>query len=561
MKPMSLRSRLLLVTIVVMAAGLVAANAATYLLLRSSLISRVDQQLHASQGIATRALIEAGYGLPGPPPVPAGGPSVTYTGLIDSSGRVVASRSFGFGSIDSPPALPDGLPGGARQQEIAEPRLFTVRSQDGALRYRVLATPLPLGQGTIVVAFPLSDVDATLRRLILVEGGVAALVLAAAAGVSLWLVRIGFRPLAQIEQTAAEIAAGNLSKRVEHEDQRTEVGRLGRALNVMLEKIEAAFAERQASEERLRRFVADASHELRTPLTSIRGYAELFRRGADARPEDLAKSMRRIEEESLRMGELVEELLLLARLDQGRPLDTGPVDLTDLAQDAVADARAVQPDRPIDIRHPGSVVVQGDEARLRQVMLNLLSNALIHTPPKTPVHVRVAADGDHAVVEVPMRDPACTAIRPTRCSTASSESIRHARGIEGTSVSASPSCRPSFKPMAARSRSTPSQEEVPVSSSRFPCGALKTRKGPPRVSASLPRRATGSRRTSPDRHRPALDGGLDVASAIREVLPAWRGEVVHRREFRPVVGGLLRHIKCSRQLLAARRAFDRRPGG
>lgn len=403
MKPMSLRSRLLLVTVVVMAAGLMAASAATYMLLRSSLISRVDQQLRASQGMATRALVEAEYG-PGPAPVPKGGPSVTYIGLIGASGRVAASRSFGFGSVDSPPALPEELPGGAEQHNTAS-QLFTVRSVDGALRYRVLATPLPLGQGTIVVASPLSDVEATLNRLILVEGGVAVLVLAAAAGVSLWLVRIGFRPLARIEETAAEIAAGNLSRRVAHEDQRTEVGRLGRALNVMLEKIEAAFAERRASEERLRRFVADASHELRTPLTSIRGYAELFRRGARGRPEDLAKSMRRIEEESVRMGELVEELLLLARLDQGRPLETGPVDLSDLARDAVADASAVQPDRPIDIEHPGEVIVQGDEARLRQVILNLLSNALIHTPARTPVHVRVAADGDKAAIEVTDEGP------------------------------------------------------------------------------------------------------------------------------------------------------------
>jgi two-component system OmpR family sensor kinase len=177
----------------------------------------------------------------------------------------------------------------------------------------------------------------------------------------------------------------------------------------MLEKIEAAFAERRASEERLRRFVADASHELRTPLTSIRGYAELFRRGADARPEDLAKSMRRIEEESTRMSELVEELLLLARLDQGRPLERASVDLTRVALDAVEDARAVQPGRRIQIEEPGPVMIDGDEARLRQVAANLLSNALIHTPERTGIRVRVSKDGVSALFEVADDGPGLTA--------------------------------------------------------------------------------------------------------------------------------------------------------
>jgi two-component system OmpR family sensor kinase len=208
-----------------------------------------------------------------------------------------------------------------------------------------------------------------------------------------------------MEHAAADIAAGDLSRRVEPADEHTEVGRLGRALNVMLERIEAAFAERRASEARLRRFVGDASHELRTPLTSIRGYAELFRHGAQERPEDLAKTMRRIEEESTRMGVLVDELLLLARLDQGRPLDREPVDLARVARDAVEDGRAVQPARPIDVVAEGKVIVQGDDARLRQVAANLITNALEHTPAGTPVHVRVTVDGDEAVLEVADEGP------------------------------------------------------------------------------------------------------------------------------------------------------------
>jgi two-component system OmpR family sensor kinase len=173
----------------------------------------------------------------------------------------------------------------------------------------------------------------------------------------------------------------------------------------MMQQIETAFAARAASEARLRRFVGDASHELRTPLTSIRGYAELFRRGAADRPEDLAKAMRRIEEEADRMGSLVDDMLLLARLDQGRPLERQPVDLTHLARDAVDDARAVAPDRPIDFSPNGAVFVPGDELRLRQVLGNLLQNANRHTPPDTPVHVRVVNGDDEAVIEVADEGP------------------------------------------------------------------------------------------------------------------------------------------------------------
>src|SRR5207237_2947680 len=178
----------------------------------------------------------------------------------------------------------------------------------------------------------------------------------------------------RIAATAGDIAGGALARRVEPAEPDTEIGRLGLALNAMLAQIETAFAERGASEDRLRRFVADASHELRTPLTSIRGYAELFRRGAATRPDDLAKAMHRIEEEAARMGVLVEELLLLARLDQGRPLERRPVDLSAMAAEAVADARVVEPNRPIALDVDGPVRVTGDAARLRQVFDNLLAN-------------------------------------------------------------------------------------------------------------------------------------------------------------------------------------------
>jgi two-component system, OmpR family, sensor kinase len=210
-------------------------------------------------------------------------------------------------------------------------------------------------------------------------------------------------------ETAGAIAAGDLSRRVEPADDFTEVGRLGLALNSMLGQIEHAFDERTKSEARLRRFVADASHELRTPLTSIRGYAELFRRGANARPDDLAKAMQRIEEAAARMGVLVEDLLLLARLDQGRPLEYESVDLTRVAGAAVDDLRVTSPERTVNFESNGAVVVNGDEHRLRQVLANLLENARTHTPPNTPIDVRVGVAGDDALIEVRDEGPGMSA--------------------------------------------------------------------------------------------------------------------------------------------------------
>ncbi|MCW2617547.1 MAG: Sensor protein, partial [Modestobacter sp.] len=230
------------------------------------------------------------------------------------------------------------------------------------------------------------------------------------------LVRNSLRPLQEVEHTAQAIAAGDLSRRVPVGDERTEVGRLSAALNGMLGRIESSFRAQQASEEqarasegRMRRFVADASHELRTPLTSIRGFAELHRQGAVHGPEDTGRIMQRIEAEATRMGLLVEDLLQLARLDQQRPLTLGPVDLAELAGDAVHDARAVQPERPLSLLLDPSLtdvpVVQGDEARLRQVIGNLVTNALTHTPVDARVTVRLAEDAaDPGIVVVAVSD-------------------------------------------------------------------------------------------------------------------------------------------------------------
>ncbi|TDD81763.1 HAMP domain-containing histidine kinase [Actinomadura rubrisoli] len=225
-------------------------------------------------------------------------------------------------------------------------------------------------------------------------------------GLLVWQsVRRATRPLEEIAGTAAAIGEGDLARRVRVQGPRTEVGRLASALNGMLAQIESAFREREASEDRLRQFIADASHELRTPVATVRGYAELFRRGAADRPDDLAKAMRRIESEAERMGRLVDEMLLLARLDQGRPLEREPVDLAALAADAVADAAAVEPGRPLTLEAPGPVVVRGDAERLRQVLANLLANVLRHTPPGTAATVRVGEVGGEALLEVADEGP------------------------------------------------------------------------------------------------------------------------------------------------------------
>jgi two-component system OmpR family sensor kinase len=255
----------------------------------------------------------------------------------------------------------------------------------------------------VVVAASLDGIDSTTRQLRLIDLIVSVVVLLVLAGVGAAIVRASLRPLVEIEHTARAIAAGDLTRRVPDRDPRTEVGRLGRALNSMLAQIESAFGARAASEasarrseDRMRRFVADASHELRTPLTTIRGFAELYRQGASRDPAELDRLMRRIEDQAARMGLLVEDLLLLARLDQQRPLDRSPVDLLALAADAVNDARAVAPDRRIELvlgggdGDPGrALIVLGDGQRLRQVLANLVNNALTHTPAGSPVEVRV----------------------------------------------------------------------------------------------------------------------------------------------------------------------------
>jgi len=258
--------------------------------------------------------------------------------------------------------------------------------------YQAMSTTMKEGGDTVhvTVALRLDSVNRVERQLTVIELLLGGIIVLIGAGLALVVARVTARPLARIAATADAISGGDLTRRVPDSSPRTEVGRVGLALNIMLGQIQRYVERLVDSEQRMRRFLGDASHELSTPLTSIRGYAELFRGGARDRPEDLARAMSRIESEAARMTGLVEELLLLAELDEGRPLCPVPVDLATIAADAVDDARLAAPDRDIGLEvSNASVLVQGEENRLRQVAANLLSNACRHTPPGTPIRVTV----------------------------------------------------------------------------------------------------------------------------------------------------------------------------
>jgi two-component system OmpR family sensor kinase len=397
LRRLSLRTRLVLGLLVLAALGLVAADIATYKSQESFLIDQTDKTLQAEHPFAEGGPGRSGRGGPRLPP----GTYVEARSL--ATGRVLwhDQGSFPGEEAASPPRLPSTI--SLQEPSEHQPdavRYFTAPAQSGDDRYRVRAS-IERGQPgeLLIVAQSLHNVDDTLHRLFLIELFVTLAVLAGLVALGLWVVRIGLRPLREIEQTAAAIGAGDLSRRVERAEPNTEIGRLGLALNAMLGQIERAFKAREASEAKLRRFVADASHELRTPLAAVRAYSELFRRGASTRPRDLDRAMTGINRESERMSLLVDDLLLLARLDEGRPLEREPVDLGQVVGEAVETARTVEPSRPIELDAEQAVVL-GDRDRLRQVVDNLLSNVRAHTPAAGAVHVRVSTNGADAVLEV-----------------------------------------------------------------------------------------------------------------------------------------------------------------
>jgi len=385
-----LRIRLVAAVVALVAVGLAVSGFAATTSLHSYLLERVDNQLVSSPPFGC----DRGFGGPG------GGDR--ERGLTPF--YVAELTPAGTAQCSAPAATTNATP---RLTSVRLDRVFTTGSAQGDTSWRVFMHRSFDGNISVVAA-PLTDIQHTVSRLVLLEVLIGLAVLAVLAVLGYVVIRGSLRPLVDVEHTAVAIAAGDLSRRVPDHDARTEIGRLTRALNAMLGQIENAFARQReseqaarASEDRMRRFVADASHELRTPLTSIRGFAELHRQGAVSGPREVARLMRRVEDEALRMGMLVDDLLLLARMDQERPLVFIPVDLLTVVADVVHDARAISPDRDIDLQVGDEPpIVAGDDARLHQVVQNLVTNALRHTPADTSVEVRLRSDRRNAVVEV-----------------------------------------------------------------------------------------------------------------------------------------------------------------
>ncbi|WP_043516281.1 MULTISPECIES: HAMP domain-containing sensor histidine kinase [unclassified Actinoplanes] len=419
LRKISLRTKLVASVLVLVFAALTLISSASTIALRTYLMSRLDAQLtEFSEDAAVLIQDDSGIRVYTPR---------DYLVVLTSVGGV----GVGVGSksrLTSGNSLPTLITGAEKVAEY-DGKLYTSRSADGLYTWRVRVKVLDNGD-VLTVGEQMGNVQGVIGRLVWVDVLVGTGVLLALAIVGAALVRQSLIPLLQIERTAGRIAAGDYSQRVpdpevDGGEPTTELGRLSTAVNAMLAQIEAAFyaratSERQAmeaaeaaqlsegravrSEEKMRQFVADASHELRTPLTTIRGFAELYRQGAVSDPEAVARLVRRIEDEAARMGLLVEDLLLLARLDRERPLNLAPVELPVLAVDAVGAARATHPDRTIelDVRDDHErLIALGDDARLRQVIGNLVTNALVHTPPEATVALRLYAAGpDRAVVEV-----------------------------------------------------------------------------------------------------------------------------------------------------------------
>ncbi|WP_179474777.1 sensor histidine kinase [Mycolicibacterium vinylchloridicum] len=400
-RALPLRVGLVAAMLLLVGCGLLASGIAVTSTLQHDLVNRADQTLlDASRGWA-----QAPRRMPPPDegPNPARPPSNFYVRGVDADGHVWMAVN----DRDAEPALPDDNDVGSSP--------VTVGSLDHShVQWRAVSVQGPNGELT-TVAIDMSDIQSTVRSLAWsqVAIGTAVLVILGVAGY--WVVHRSLRPLVEVEKTAAAIAAGQLDRRVPERDPRTEVGRLSLALNGMLSQIQSAMAssvesaeQARTSEERMRRFITDASHELRTPLTTIRGFAELYRQGA---ARDVEMLMSRIESESRRMGLLVDDLLLLARLDAQRPLEQRRVDLLLLATDAVHDAQSIAPKRTISMEvfdGPGTPEVLGDEARLRQVLGNLMANALQHTPETARIAVRVGTEDDDAVLEVVDEGPGMT---------------------------------------------------------------------------------------------------------------------------------------------------------
>ena len=412
----SLRNRLTVGVLVLSAIGFIGAGVGAQALLKNYLINQVDDQLLSVVNGTADRLDQAGIARDddddddrGPQAARATTPlnrvptSISVT-VLDPFGNLVGGIGGDLNSNQVTEYVKGLLPG---QVAAFGSKPFTIEAPGAD--FRVATTVLPSSLGSVIVAQSLSDFDKTTRQIGIVFLIIGGLVLLFIAFASRQVIKLSMKPLEKIEATAEKIAAGDLSARLENFEPDTEVGRLSTSLNQMLSRIEESFAARTESESKLRRFVADASHELRTPLTSIRGFAELHRQGAVPEGEKTKELISRIEKESMRMGSLVEDLLMLARIDQSREIVMADVDLSTLIKEAVTSAQVAGPEHPItsDIAH--DVHTQGDSDKIYQVVTNLLANARAHTPIGTAIHVATYSADDGTFVTVADKGPGLTA--------------------------------------------------------------------------------------------------------------------------------------------------------
>jgi len=408
----SLRNRLVLGVVILSTLGFITSGVVAQKQLESFLIHQIDDQLvNVASGALPRVnragivddhefqerrgLVEEDDDETPPTPLNQVPTSISLT-LLDGNGAVVA----GIGGDLNTVSVRDYI-AGYSPEEVAEfeGEPFTVRAEGE--NFRVLALPLPSSLGSVAIAQSLNDVDRTLTRLQWLFFLIGFVIVGLIALASRSVIKVGLKPLSDVEVTAAQIAAGDLSARLPEANPTTEVGRLTTSLNTMLARIEESFAIRKTSEDKLRRFVADASHELRTPLTAIRGFAELHRQGAVTGEEETKQLLARIEGESIRMGSLVEDLLLLARLDQAREMERLPVDIAKVTRDAVASAQVAGPGHPISLTGDvDELYTLGDQHRIHQVVANLLANARTHTPAGTAIAVSIAQSSDGVRIAV-----------------------------------------------------------------------------------------------------------------------------------------------------------------
>ena len=408
----SLRNRLTIGVLVLSAIGFVGAGVGSQALLRNYLIHQVDDQLLSVVGGTADRLDQAGIAReendddrPARSLTPLNRvPTSISVTVLDPFGNLIGGIGGDLNSNQITDYVKGLLPG---QVAAYGSRPFTIEAPGAD--FRVATTVLPSSLGSVIVAQSLAEFDKTTRQIGTVFLVIGSLVLLFIAFASRQVIKVGMRPLEKIEETAEQIAAGDLSARLENFDPDTEVGRLSTSLNIMLSRIEESFDARMQSEDKLRRFVADASHELRTPLTAIRGFAELHRQGAVPEGEKTHELIARIEKESMRMGYLVEDLLMLARMDQSRELVISDVNLSELVQEAVTSAQAAGPDHVITTNISAGVVTKGDADKIYQVVTNLLANARAHTPAGTTITVSAFSDGADSFITVADNGPGLSA--------------------------------------------------------------------------------------------------------------------------------------------------------